>query len=134
MTQNGLSRRRFMQVTGAGVATAASGLASPAIAAPKTIKIGFVTPQTGPLAIFSESDKFTLAQFQKQIGDGLMINGSKHPFEFIVKDNQSSSNRASTVAQELILKDEVDIITGTSTPDTTNPVADQAELNGVPCM
>ena len=134
MTQNGLSHRRFMQVTGAGVATAASGLASPAIAAPKTIKIGFVTPQTGPLAIFSESDTFTLAQFQKQIGDGLMINGSKHPVEFIVKDSQSSSNRASTVAQELILKDEVDIITGTSTPDTTNPVADQAELNGVPCI
>ena len=135
MSKSILSRRGFLKATGAaGLASAAGGLASPAIAAPKTLKIGFVTPQTGPLAIFSEPDKFTIQQFAKKIGDGLMINGSKHPVEFIVKDSQSSSNRASTVAQELILSDEVDIITATSTPDTTNPVADQAELNGVPCV
>ncbi len=38
-------------------------------------------------------------QFAKKIGDGIMINGSKHPVEFIVKDSQSNSNRASSVAQ-----------------------------------
>jgi branched-chain amino acid transport system substrate-binding protein len=135
MSTSKLSRRGFLKTTGAaGLATAASGLAGPAIAAPKTLKIGFVTPQTGPLAIFAEPDTFTLNQFAKQIGDGLMINGTKHPVEFIVKDSQSNSNRASSVAQELILGEEVDIICATSTPDTTNPVADQAELNGVPCI
>lgn len=135
MSTSKLSRRGFLKTTGAaGLATAASGLAGPAIAAPKTLKIGFVTPQTGPLAIFAEPDAFTLNQFAKQIGDGLMINGTKHPVEFIVKDSQSNSNRASSVAQELILGEEVDIICATSTPDTTNPVADQAELNGVPCI
>lgn len=135
MTKCNLTRRGFIKAAGAtGAITAAGGLASPAIAAPKTLKIGFVTPQTGPLAIFAEPDNFVLNQFKKQIGDGLMINGAKHPVEFIVKDSQSNSNRASSVAQELILGDEVDIITATSTPDTTNPVADQAELNGVPCI
>lgn len=130
-----LSRRGFIQTAGAtGALAATGGLASPAIAATKTIKIGFVTPQTGPLAIFAEPDQFTLNQFAKQIGDGLMLNSTKHPVEFIVKDSQSNSNRASSVAQELILGDEVDIILATSTPDTTNPVADQAELNGVPCI
>ena len=130
-----MSRRDFIRTSGAtGVLLAAGGLPMPAISAPKTIKIGFVTPQTGPLAIFAEPDKFTLAQFAKQIGDGVMINGAKHPVEFIVKDSQSNSNRASSVAQELILGDEVDIICATATPDTTNPVADQAELNGVPCV
>jgi len=129
------SRRNFMKAIGAsGVVAAAGGLARPAISAPKTIKIGFVTPQTGPLAIFAEPDNFVLDQFRKTIGDGLMINGARHPVEFIVKDSQSSSNRASSVAQELIFGDEVDIITATSTPDTTNPVADQAELNSVPCI
>jgi branched-chain amino acid transport system substrate-binding protein len=117
-----------------GLAASASGLALPAYAANKPIKIGFVTPQTGPLAIFAEPDAFTLAQFKKKIGDGIMINGAKHPVEFIVKDSQSSSNRASSVAQELIFEDEVHMICATSTPDTTNPVADQAELNGVPCI
>jgi branched-chain amino acid transport system substrate-binding protein len=135
MSKFRMSRREFVKATGAFGAVAATGrVASPAIAAPKTIKIGFVTPQTGPLAIFAEPDRFTLEQFARKIGDGIMINGSKHPVEFIVKDSQSNSNRASSVAQELILGDEVDIITATSTPDTTNPVADQAELNGVPCL
>ncbi|WP_372603517.1 ABC transporter substrate-binding protein [Actibacterium sp.] len=129
------TRRGFIQGVGAAGALAyAGGLATPALAKTKTIKIGFVTPQTGPLAIFAEPDQFTLNQFAKQIGNGLMINGTEHPVEFIVKDSQSNSNRASSVAQELILGDEVDIIMATSTPDTTNPVADQAELNGVPCI
>jgi branched-chain amino acid transport system substrate-binding protein len=106
----------------------------PAISSPKTIKIGFVTPQTGPLAVFAEPDAFVLEQFRKATSSGIEINGSKHPIEFVIRDSQSSSNRASSVAQELILGEEVDIITATSTPDTTNPVADQAELNGVPCI
>lgn len=126
------SRRAVLK--GLGATAFANGLAAPALAQGRPIKIGFVTPQTGPLAIFAEPDNFVLNQFKKQLEGGLMINGSKHEVEFVVKDSQSSSNRASSVAQELIFEDEVDIITATSTPDTTNPVADQAELNGVPCI
>lgn len=129
-----LSRRTFIQGAGVTGTLAATGLAAPAIAASKTIKIGYVTPKTGPLAIFAEPDDFTLGQFKKQLSSGLNINGSNHAVEFIVKDSQSNSNRASSAAQELILGDEVDIILAASTPDTTNPVADQAELNGVPCV
>lgn len=126
------NRRQVVQ--GLGATALVGGLATPALASRRPIKIGFVTPQTGPLAIFAEPDDFVLNQFRTQLADGLMINGTRHPVEFIVKDSQSSSNRASSVAQELIFEDEVDIITATSTPDTTNPVADQAELNGVPCI
>ncbi|WP_421849601.1 ABC transporter substrate-binding protein [Oricola sp.] len=135
MTKKTITRRSFAKAAGASAAIAAvGGLAAPAIAKPKTVKIGFVTPQTGPLAIFAEPDNFVLDQFRRLTADGLTINGAKHPVEFIVKDSQSNSNRASSVAQELIFGDEVDIITATATPDTTNPVADQAELNGVPCI
>lgn len=131
-TKTTLSRRQF----GAGVAAlgAASTLPMPALAQSKTIKIGFVTPQTGPLAVFAESDAFVLEQFRTQLADGLQINGETYNVEFIVKDSQSNSNRAATVAQELMFDDEVHLITATSTPDTTNPVADQAELNEVPCL
>ena len=130
-----ITRRRLIKSAAAtGLATTASGLALPAYARTRPIKIGFVTPQTGPLAIFAEPDRFVLDQFRKEIGDGIAINGKVHPVEFIVKDSQSSSNRASAVAQELIFEDEVHLITATATPDTTNPVADQAELNGVPCI
>lgn len=129
------TRRHFLKTaTLGGAAVAAGQLALPAYAQNRTIKIGFVSPQTGPLAIFAEPDRFVLEQFRKTIGAGMSINGAVHPVEFILKDSQSSSNRASTVAQELILNDEVDIILASSTPDTTNPVADQAEINGVPCV
>jgi branched-chain amino acid transport system substrate-binding protein len=130
-----LNRRTLIKGLGATGALALSGgLARPAYAQAKTIKLGFVTPQTGPLAVFAEPDAFVLGQMRKLLADGVDINGTKHPVEIIVKDSQSSSNRASSAAQELILGDQVDIIMATSTPDTTNPVADQAELNGVPCI
>ena len=45
-----------------------------------------------------------------------------------------SSSRASEVASELILGDKVDLILASATPDTTNPVADQAEVNEIPCI
>lgn len=130
-----LSRRGLMKGAAAtGLTVTASGLALPAYAKNRTIKIGFVSPQTGPLAIFGEPDGFVIDQYRAALADGLDINGTKHPVEFIIKDSQSSSNRASAVAQELIFEDEVDIIAASATPDTTNPVADQAELNGVPCV
>ena len=48
MSKFRISRREFVKATGALGAVAATGrFASPAIATPKTIKIGFVTPQTG---------------------------------------------------------------------------------------
>lgn len=132
--QAGLSRRRVIQTMAATGATAAMGLRAPAIAATDTIKIGFVVPQTGPLAFFSEHVPFVLEQVKKTFGSQIAAAGGKVPFEIIVKDSQSSAGRASEVAGELILKDRVAVLLATSTPETTNPVADQAELNGVPCI
>ncbi|WP_330646907.1 MULTISPECIES: ABC transporter substrate-binding protein [Thioclava] len=131
-----LTRRRLLKsAVATGLAGAAvTGLPMPALAKTRTLKIGFVTPTTGPLAIFAEPDQFVLDQYRAALKDGLEVNGTRHPVEFIVKDSQSSSNRASSVAQELIFEDEVDLICASATPDTTNPVADQAELNGVPCI
>jgi len=130
-----LNRRALLRgAAGAGLAAAAGQLPLPALAGQRTIRIGFVSPQTGPLATFAEPDAFVLDQFRRKLADGMVIGGRSYPVEILVKDSQSSSNRASTVAQELILKDEVDILCATATPDTTNPVADMAELNGVPCV
>jgi branched-chain amino acid transport system substrate-binding protein len=100
----------------------------------KAFKIGYVSSQTGSLAIFAESDAFTLAQVKEAVKDGITIDGTTHPVEIIYKDSQSNSNRASEVASQLILNDEVDLVIAASTPATTNPVADQCELNGVPCI
>jgi branched-chain amino acid transport system substrate-binding protein len=106
----------------------------PAHAQSSVIKIGFVSPRTGPLAGFGEADPFILDQVRGVLAKGL-VNGDKtFPVQIIPKDSQSSASRASEVAAELILGDKVDLIVAAATPDTTNPVADQAEVNEVPCI
>lgn len=113
---------------------ASAALASPALAREKVLKIGLVTPQTGRLAVFAEPDDFILGQFRDALKSGLTIGGKSYPVEIVVKDSQSSPNRAADVASELIFADEVDLLLGAATPETTNPVADAAEYNSVPCI
>lgn len=99
-----------------------------------TIKIGYVSPQTGPLAAFAEPDKFTLEQVKKAVAGGITVGGRKYAVEIIYKDSQSNPNKAGSAAAELILRDKVDLVLASATPATTNPVADQCELNGTPCI
>ncbi|MCR6628697.1 MAG: ABC transporter substrate-binding protein [Magnetospirillum sp.] len=130
-----ISRRTLLKA-GGGLAAAglASALPAPYVHAARSFKIGFVSPRTGPLAVFADPDEFTLAQVRKVVAQGIKVDGKTVPVEIIYKDSQSNSNRAAEVASELILNDGVDILVAASTPATTNPVADQAELNGVPCI
>ncbi len=136
-TKGGIARRSFLRKGGAaalGAAALGAGFARPAFAAPRTIKIGYVTPRTGPLAAFAEADNFVIGKMNALLKGGLSIGGRKHPVEILVKDSQSKPNRAAEVATQLILKDEIDLMLVASTPETTNPVSDQCELNEVPCI
>ncbi|MGH7075606.1 MAG: ABC transporter substrate-binding protein [Stellaceae bacterium] len=132
-----VTRRQVLKVGGAAAAVAgiAPLIAAPAIAATRTFKIGYVSPETGPLASFGEADDFMLGIARKYFGDGIKnASGKKMPVEIIVKDSQSNANRAASVASNLILNDNVDLMLVASTPETTNPVSDQCETNGVPCI
>jgi branched-chain amino acid transport system substrate-binding protein len=71
---------------------------------------------------------------RKALEGGLAIGGKSYPVEIVTKDSQSDPNRAATVAGDLINADKVDLMLVASTPETTNPVADQCEANGVPCI
>jgi branched-chain amino acid transport system substrate-binding protein len=127
--------RRTVMTRGLGMLAAPAVLrAIPANAQSKRIKIGHVSPRTGPLAGFGEADGFILDQVRGILAKGLESGGKTYPVEIVSKDSQSSGTRASEVAVELILRDKVDLIVGSATPDTTNPVADQAEVNEVPCI
>lgn len=99
-----------------------------------TLRLGYVTPRTGPLAPFGEADQFVLAAMREALADGIEIGSTTYAVEIIDKNSESSSDRASAVAQELIVDDGIDLMLVSSTPDTTNPVADQCEANGVPCI
>lgn len=122
-----LNRRKFITTTAAtGLALAAPGLSAPAIAQGRKIKLGYVSPQTGPLAGFAESDAYNIAAF--------LASPHGENFEVVVKDSQSNPNRAADVAKELILSDEVNMMLVASTPETTNPVAGVCESEGIPVV
>jgi len=128
------NRRLFLAGSAAMIAAPAILRATRAYAANPTLKVGHVSPRTGPLAGFAEADDYIIDAIAKKFAAGIENNGKMWNIEIISKDSQSNPNRASEVASELILSDEVDIIVAASTPDTVNPVADQAELNEVPCV
>jgi len=131
------TRRDFVKTAAVAAASLAAGSlisCRSSNAAARTIKVGWVSPKTGPISGFAAADDFVLAGVRKAIADKIVVNGVTHPIEFIVKDSQSDPNRAAEVASSLIKTDKVDLIIAAMAPETTNPVADQAEINGVPCI
>lgn len=133
--QMSTTRRSVLKGLGAGVA--ATALGAPMIARAQslgTIKIGYVTPATGPLALFGETDGWTVGKIQEVLKDGLVTANGTYDVEILVRDGQSDPNRAAEVAGDLILNEEVHLIVPASTTDTVSPVADQAELYECPCV
>lgn len=128
------TRRSFLASASAALAVPAILKTSRAYAATPTFRVGHVSPRTGPLAGFAEADDFVLKAISHRFSAGIENNGKSWNVEIISKDSQSNPNRAAEVAADLILGEEVDIIVAASTPDTVNPVADQAEVNEVPCI
>lgn len=110
-------------------------LAAPWVhAASDVIRVGFVSPQSGPLGIFGDGDGFVLEAVRKQLAGGILAGGKRYKVEFINKDTQSNPVRAAQVAKDLINGDQVDLMLSTSTPETVNPVADTCEAAGVPAL
>jgi branched-chain amino acid transport system substrate-binding protein len=122
----------------AGAATgalAAGGLFAPAVhAQARTIKLGYVSPKTGPLAAFAEVDEFIINGFLEAMKDGLTVGSSTYNFEVVLRDSQSNPNRAAEVAKELIVDEEIDLMLVGNTPETTNPVSTQCEIEEMPCI
>jgi branched-chain amino acid transport system substrate-binding protein len=130
-----INRRGFLKTTAAtGLALAGGSMLAPAAHAATTIKVGYVSPQTGPLAAFGESDEYILGMVRELLKDGIKSGETTYAVEIIVKDSQSNPNRAAEVAKELIVNDEINLMLVASTPETVNPVSTQCEIEGVPCI
>ncbi len=131
----GLDRRTFIKTTAAGGLAAAAGVYAPAVhAQARQVKIGYVSPQTGPLAAFAEVDEFIIDGFLKDTAGGIAAGSKNYTFDVVVKDSQSNPNRAAEVAKELIVDDEIDIMVVAHTPETTNPVSTICEIEEIPCI
>ena len=132
------SRRNF--ITTAGAATAGGVLAGavPALWKPaeaaETIKVGFISPRSGPLGGFGEGDPYVIELARKALAKGITIGGKEYAVEILDRDTQSDPARAGQLAKELINNDGVDFVLATSTPEVVNPVSDACEAAGVPCL
>src|SRR5436309_11150831 len=99
-----------------------------------SIKIGYVSPITGPAAGFGEPDAYVLSLARKAFQNGITIGGSNYSVEIVSRDGQSTPSVGSQVAQDLIQSQKVDLMLTTSTPETVNPVSAACEAAGVPCI
>ena len=89
-----MNRRTLVKAGAAAIAAPALLRVIPANAQSRVIKIGHVSPRTGPIAAFGEADEFVVNGVRNALKDGLTINGVKHPVQIIVKDSQSNPSRA----------------------------------------
>lgn len=127
------SRREVLQLTGAaGLAALVPQLA--AAQASDTLKVGFISPRTGPLGSFGEGDGYVLELARKALAGGLQVGGKTWKVEILDRDTQSDPSRASQIAKTLINSDKIDLMLTTSTPEVVNPVSDACEAAGVPCL
>lgn len=127
------TRREVIGMAGAaGLAMLAPGLA--AAQGADTLKVGFVSPRTGPLGSFGEGDGYVLELARKALAGGLAVGGKTYKVEILDRDTQSDPARASQLAKALINNDKIDLMLTTSTPEVVNPVSDACEAAGVPCL
>ena len=135
-----LTRREMLKTTGVvlgGLAVPGvleSCLSSSSSTTSGTIKVGYVSPITGPASGFGEPDAYVLGLARKAFAGGLTIGGTNYSVQIVDRDGQSTPSVGAQVANDLIQGQKVDLMLTTSTPETVNPVADACEAAGVPCI
>jgi branched-chain amino acid transport system substrate-binding protein len=145
-TEFDASRRQLLVMAGAALGSALLPVSAAALGSallPKTtgikpagstLKIGFISPLTGPLGGFGEADPFLLSLVKAKTASGLKIGNTTYAVELISRDTQSDPSRASQMAKDLINNQSIDLMLATSTPEVVNPVSDACEAAGVPCL
>ncbi len=136
----GITRRQMLKSTGlvlGGLAVPGvleSCLSSTTSTPSGNIKIGYVSPITGPASGFGEPDAYVISLARNAFKSGLSIGGTNYSVEIVSRDGQSTPSVGSQMASDLIQSQKVDLMLATSTPETVNPVSDACELAGVPCI
>src|SRR6202453_1168340 len=130
-----ISRRGLIVSAGAaGLAAAARPYGAFAAGPETTLKVGFISPRTGKLGGFGETDGYILELARKSLASGLKVGDKTYGVNVLDRDTQSDPSRAGQLAKTLINSHQIDMMLVVSTPETINPVADACEAAGVPCM
>lgn len=132
-TKQGPTRRELLAAGAAYSVLGSLGGLRPAFAA-DTLKVGFISPRTGPLAGFGETDGYVLELVRKALASGIELGGKTYQVEILDQDTQSDPSRAGQLAKDLINNQGIDMMLVVSTPETINPVSDACEAAGMPCL
>src|ERR1700760_720329 len=147
----GLSRRSLLRATGVGAAVVGGGSlleacssgikgngggSSSSGGSSGTITIGWIHPLTGSLAGFGYPDNWVAKTVAatSQFKNGIKIGGKTYKITLKSYDTQSSPTRAGSLAKQAIQQDNCDLLFASSTPETVNTVASQAETLGTPLI
>jgi branched-chain amino acid transport system substrate-binding protein len=122
--------------TSSSSSSASSSASASGGGASKEITIGWVHPLTGSLAGFGYPDNWVTQQAMAtpQFKNGIKIGGTTYKVNVKSYDSQSSVTRAGSLAKQAIQQDNVDLLFASSTPETVNAVASQAETLGTPLI
>ena len=140
-----IARRSVLKGVGAGAVLAGaggalsacgSGIKGASSGSTKSITIGWIHPLTGPLAGFGAPDNWVISKIKQTTPykKGFKIGGKTYPVTIKSYDSQSNPTRAGDLARTAILNDGVDLLLASSTPETVNTVASQAESLGTPLI
>jgi branched-chain amino acid transport system substrate-binding protein len=108
VTSSKVTRRALLAGTAAGAAAAFSPFPSPAIAQSAPFKIGLLTVKTGPLAQGGNQMEQGVLTYLKE--SDYTMAGRK--VELVIADTGGAPAGAKTKAQELVERDNVDVILG----------------------
>jgi branched-chain amino acid transport system substrate-binding protein len=140
-----VSRRGLLRAAGAGAVVVgggglleacSGGIKGASSGSTKGIRIGWIHPLTGALAGFGAPDNWVISKIKQTAPykNGFKIGGKTYPVTIKSYDTQSSPTRAGDLAKTAILSDGVDLLLASSTPETVNAVASQAESLGTPLI
>jgi branched-chain amino acid transport system substrate-binding protein len=120
----------------AAASSSSSSSSTTGAAASGEITIGWIHPGTGALAGFGVPDNWVAQQVMasSQFKNGIKVGGKTYPVTIKSYDTQSDPTKAGQLASQAILTDKVDLLLTSSTPETVNPVATQAEKLGCPLI
>jgi branched-chain amino acid transport system substrate-binding protein len=141
----GVNRRSLLRAIGAGAAVVGGGgllqacsssVKGASSGSTKSITIGWIHPLTGALAGFGAPDNWVISKIKQTTPykNGFKIGSKTYPVTIKSYDTQSSPTRAGDLAKTAILNDGVDLLLASSTPETVNAVASQAESLHTPLI
>ena len=106
-----ISRRNLLLSAGATSLALASGSRRAfAAGAENTLRVGFISPRTGPLGGFGQTDGYVLDVARAALKNGLKVGDKTYDVTILDQDTQSDPSRAGQLAKSLINGDGVDFL------------------------